>query len=64
MAGGYCLRTLPKLSHRSLPILAAQRADADALAADAEARGWDQEATRHRRLVERLDQLMNQTDIQ
>jgi hypothetical protein len=45
-----------------LPILATQRADAAALAADAEARGWGAEATRHRRLVERLDQLMNRTD--
>jgi integrase len=79
MAGGYCLRTpaqeacvyanicehCPNFRTEStfLPILATQRADAAALAADAEARGWDQEATRHRRLVERLDQLMNQTDI-
>jgi len=78
MAGGYCLRTpaqeacvyanicehCPNFRTEStfLPILATQRADADVLAADAEARGWDAEATRHRRLVERLDQLMNQTD--
>ena len=77
LAGGYCLRTpaqeacvyanicehCPNFRTESafLPILATQRADAAALAADAEARGWDQEATRHRRLVERLDQLMNQT---
>ncbi|VAZ81072.1 Tyrosine recombinase XerD [Mycobacterium persicum] len=78
MAGGYCLRTpaqeacvyanicehCPNFRTEStyLPILATQRADAAALAADAQARGWDQEATRHRRLVDRLDQLMNQTD--
>jgi integrase len=38
-----------------LPVLAAQRLDAEALAADAEARGWITEAERHRRLIERLD---------
>jgi len=38
-----------------LPALAAQRLDAQALAADAEARGWITEAERHRRLIERLD---------
>lgn len=38
-----------------LPVLAAQRADAQALAADAQARGWVAEAERHRRLIERLD---------
>jgi integrase len=77
LAGGYCLRTAaqgpcsyanicehcPNLRTDAtfLPILAAQRADAHALAADAEARGWTQEATRHRKLVERLDILMNRT---
>jgi hypothetical protein len=77
LAGGYCLRTAaqgpcsyanicehcPNLRTDAafLPILAAQRSDADALAADAEARGWTQEATRHRKLVERLDTLMNRT---
>ncbi|MQA76672.1 MAG: transposase, partial [Solirubrobacterales bacterium] len=44
-----------------LPILATQRADADKLATDAQARGWDDEAARHRRLIERLDLHMNQT---
>jgi hypothetical protein len=39
--------------------LGAQRADAAALAADAEQRGWSDEATRHRQLVERLDEIMN-----
>ncbi len=42
----------------SLPILAAQRVDAEALAADAEARGWIDEADRHRRLIGRLDALI------
>ena len=32
-----------------------QRADAETLARDAEARGWGSEADRHRRLIERLD---------
>jgi integrase len=78
LAGGYCLRTqaqgacvyanicehCPNFRTEStfLPILATQRADAAALAADADARGWGAEATRHRRLVERLDHLMNPTD--
>ena len=78
LAGGYCLRTqaqgacvyanicehCPNFRTEStfLPILATQRADADALATDADARGWGTEATRHRRLVERLDQLMNRAD--
>jgi hypothetical protein len=65
LAGGYCLRApaqgacpyaniceLPELSHRrSQPgRLAAQRVDAEALAADADARGWGSEADRHRAL--------------
>ncbi len=78
MAGGYCLRTqaqgtcayanicehCPNFRTEStfLPILAAQRADAAALAADADGRGWGDEASRHRRLIERLDKLMNRTD--
>ena len=44
----------------SLPILAAQRVDAEALAADAEHRGWITEAERHRRLIARLDTLINE----
>ena len=43
-----------------LPVLAAQRVDAEALAADAQARGWIAEAERHRRLIERIDLLMGQ----
>ena len=35
-------------------------ADTQALAADAEARGWGDEAARHRRLIEQLDRLMAQ----
>jgi hypothetical protein len=38
-----------------LPVLVAQRADAQTLARDAETRGWDSEAERHRRLIARLD---------
>ena len=76
LAGGYCLRTAAQGScayanicehcpnFRSeasfLPVLQLQRADAEALAADAAARGWGDEATRHRRLIERLDLLIGQ----
>jgi hypothetical protein len=42
-----------------LPVLAAQRTDAEALAEDAEARGWITEATRHRDLLARLDTLIS-----
>jgi integrase len=77
LAGGYCLRTpaqgacpyanicehCPNFRSDAgfLPILAAQRTDAEALAADAERRGWGEEAARHRALVERLDGLIAQT---
>jgi hypothetical protein len=77
LAGGYCLRTAaqgacsyanicehcPNLRTDAtfLPILAAQRVDAATLAADAEARGWGEEAERHRKLIERLDVLMNRS---
>ncbi len=43
-----------------LPVLAAQRQDAHALAADAEARDWIDEADRHHRLIARLDAVMAQ----
>jgi integrase len=75
LAGGYCLRTAaqgtcayanicehcPNFRNDPgfLPILAAQRADAQNLAADAHARGWTSEASRHRKLVEQLDLLMS-----
>ena len=78
MAGGYCLRTAAQgtcaytnicehcPNYRTdatfLPILAAQRADAATLAADAEQRGWGTEATRHRELIARLDALMDQAE--
>jgi hypothetical protein len=74
LAGGYCLRTAAQgacayanicefcPNFRSdatfLAVIGAQRADAEGLAADAEARGWGEEAARHRRLIERLDLLM------
>jgi integrase len=77
LAGGYCLRTAaqgpcayanicehcPNFRNDPafLPILAAQRADAQTLAADAAVRGWDSEATRHRKLAERLDLLITRT---
>ncbi len=76
LAGGYCLRTAaqgpcayanicehcPNLRTDAtfLPILAAQRTDAAALAADAQARGWGAEAARHTALVEQLDRLITQ----
>src|SRR6476646_6803168 len=78
LSGGYCLRTsaqgacsyanicehCPNLRTDStfLPILAAQRIDAAALAADAKARGWTAEATRHHALVAQLDQLISQAE--
>ena len=78
LAAGYCVRTAaqgacsyanicehcPSLRTDAtfLPIFAAQRIDAATLAADAKARGWDQEATRHQALVARIDQLMTHSD--
>jgi site-specific recombinase XerD len=76
LAGGYCLRAAAQgpcayanicehcPNFRSepgfLPVLQLQRADAATLAADAQARGWGDEAARHRRLIERLDTLIAQ----
>ncbi|WP_370257164.1 tyrosine-type recombinase/integrase [Cryobacterium sp. Hh38] len=76
MAGGYCLRAPAQEacpyanicehcpSYRTddtyTPVLTAQRADAQILARDAEARGWTSEAERHRKLIDRLDALINQ----
>jgi integrase len=76
LAGGYCLRAAaqgpcayanicehcPNFRSEAsfLPVLQLQRADAEALAADAAARGWGDEAARHRRLIERLDLLITQ----
>jgi hypothetical protein len=74
MAGGFCLRAPAqgpcpyanicehcpsfRTDATHLPVLAAQRQDAQALAADAEARGWIAEADRHHRLIARLDAVM------
>jgi site-specific recombinase XerD len=76
LAGGYCLRTAaqgtcayanicehcPNFRSEAsfLPVLQLQRADAETLAADAAARGWSEEAARHRRLIDRLDLLITQ----
>ncbi|MFU8855240.1 tyrosine-type recombinase/integrase, partial [Micromonospora sp. SL1-18] len=78
MAGGFCLRAPAQgacsyanicehcPSYRadpsSLPILAAQRVDAEALAQDAEERGWIDEAQRHHKLIARLDALIAATE--
>lgn len=77
MAGGFCLRAPAQgacsyanicehcPSYRSepssLPILAAQRVDATALAQDAQRRGWIDEADRHHQLIARLDALITDT---
>jgi integrase len=74
LAGGYCLRAPAQGScpyanicehcpnfrtdAASVSVLSAQRTDAEALAADAESRGWIDEAERHRRLITRLDALL------
>ncbi len=78
LAGGYCLRAAaqgpcayanicehcPNFRNDAgfLPVLQLQRADTEALAADAEARGWGEEAARHRRLIGRLDLLIGQAN--
>jgi hypothetical protein len=78
LAGGYCLRTAAQGScaYANIcehcpnfrtdaafrPVLAAQRADTEVLLADAQQRGWGEEAARHQRLLTRLDQRMAQTD--
>lgn len=77
LAGGQCLRepaqgACPyanicehcpnfRTETSSLGILAAQRVDTEALAADAQRRGWIDEADRHRRLLHRLDTLIAET---
>jgi integrase len=76
LAGGFCLRapaqgacTYANICEHCpnfrtdtgyLPVLAAQKADAEQLARDAEARGWISEADRHRKLIARLDDLITQ----
>lgn len=75
LAGGYCLRAPAqgacpyanicehcpsfRTDAASVSVLAAQRIDAEALANDAEARGWIDEAGRHRQLIARLDALLS-----
>lgn len=77
MASGFCLRAPAQgacsyanicehcPSYRTdpscLPILTAQRVDAQALAHDAELRGWIDEAERHHKLIARLDALIADT---
>jgi hypothetical protein len=71
LAGGFCVRAQAQgpcayanicehcPSFRTdasfLPVLTAQRLDAEALAADAQARGWIAEADRHHQFIARLD---------
>jgi hypothetical protein len=78
MAVGYCLRTAAQgvcaytnicehcPNYRSEPamlaVLSAQRGDAQALADDARERGWNDEASRHTALVDRLDAMIARTD--
>jgi len=78
LAGGFCLRApaqgscayanicehCPNFRTDAgfLAVLGAQRADAAALAADAATRGWTDEANRHRRLADRLDQLISHAE--
>lgn len=79
LASGYCLRAPAqgacpyanicehcpnfRSDAASVSILAAQRVDAEALAADAETRGWIDEAERHRRLIARLDALSAEAEV-
>lgn len=78
LAGGHCLRAPAqgacpyanicehcpsfRTDTASIAVLAAQRIDTRALAADAEARGWIDEADRHHRLLDRLDTLIAQAE--
>jgi len=78
LAGGHCLRApaqgacpyanicehCPSFHSdtTSIAVLAAQRVDTQTLAADAEARGWIDEADRHHRLLDRLDTLIAQAE--
>ena len=74
LAGGYCLRAPAqgacpyanicehcpnfRTDAASITVLSRPAVDTEALAADAEARGWIDEAERHRRLLARLDTLL------
>jgi len=80
LAGGFCLRAPAqgacpyanicehcpnfRTDPTYLPVLAAQRVDADALARDAQARGWISEAERHHQLIARLDAVIGHTQAQ
>ncbi len=75
LGGGYCVRTLQqgscayanicescpsfRIDATFLPTLLCQRADTEAILENAEARGWGEEAVRHRRLIQRLDRLIS-----
>lgn len=77
LAGGHCLRAPAqgacpyanicehcpnfRTDAASIAVLSAQRVDTEALATDAQARGWIDEADRHRRLLARLDTLIART---
>ena len=77
LAGGHCLRAPAqgacpyanicehcpsfRTDAASVAVLAAQRVDTQALLADAQTRGWIDEADRHRRLLNRLDTLIADT---
>ncbi len=74
LAGGYCLRSPAQgscayaniceycptfhVDANAVAVLTAQRDDTEALVTDADARGWGDEADRHRRLIGRLDTLI------
>ena len=76
LAGGHCLRAPAqgacvyanicehcpnfRTEPSNLGVLTAQRVDTEALIIDAEQRGWIGEADRHRRLLTRLDTLIEQ----
>jgi hypothetical protein len=80
LAGGFCLRApaqgscayanicehCPNFRTDAgyLAVLSAQHTDTLALAADAQARGWIDEARRHQRLADRLDKLITATGNQ
>jgi integrase len=80
LAGGFCLRAPAqgacpyanicehcpnfRTDPSYLPVLAAQRVDAEALARDAQARGWISEAERHRQLIARLDAVIGHAQDQ
>jgi len=78
LAGGFCLRATSQgpCAHANIcencpsfhtepanvTTLTAQRGDTQTLAADATARGWDDETARHQALLARLDILLSQAD--